>query len=78
MTISDIAVALTGARMMTKTPAATSVLHPTRSPGSRITSTRRAGGEIGTMSMTGYPRNGSSHITIASRAHSPHHHRFAL
>jgi hypothetical protein len=68
MTISEITAILTGQRMMTKDTGAASDRHKTRSLGSRITSTRRAGGEMGTMSMTGSPRNVNSYITIASRA----------
>ena len=58
MTISDIAVTLTGERMMTKytgghdCPSHDEIARP-RVP----LTTRRAGGEMGTMSMTGYPRN---------------------
>src|SRR5688572_17185785 len=48
-----------------------------------MTSTRRTGGEMATMSTIGWPRNGNSRITIGSRTgqherdfdHETRHHR---
>src|SRR4051812_7450672 len=65
MTISDIAVTLRGEGMITKYTGGQE--RPSRDEIARLayTSMRRAGGDMGTMWMTGYRRNGSSHITIA-------------
>jgi hypothetical protein len=68
MTRSEIVTVLTGEGMMTKYTGAASAHHGTRSLTSRTTSMRRAVGAMATMSMTGYPPNGSLHITIASGA----------
>ena len=68
MTLSEIAATLTGERMMTKyTGGARSARHGTRSLGSLTTSTRRAGGGMARMSMTGCPPSGNSRVTIGSR-----------
>jgi hypothetical protein len=67
MTISDIAAIVTGERMMTKYTGGHE--RPSRNEIARLAYHfyEARGGEMGTMSMTGYPRNASSHITIASR-----------
>jgi hypothetical protein len=67
MTLSDIAARITGDGSMAKSQAAAPAQHAMRLLGLLTTSTRGAGGEMGTTSTTGYPPNGSSHITIASR-----------
>jgi hypothetical protein len=57
MTLTDIAVSLTGERSLAKYTAVASARHEMRSPGLLTTSMRHAGGRMATTSMTGCPPN---------------------